>query len=76
MLDSCGTSGTAETTQARPSVSRRLSARPAESEHPVADINHHFYSKPFKMLITNFLSTPIMFAHNICNCFNRSAKLF
>ncbi|TKD66434.1 hypothetical protein FBF83_20015 [Pseudalkalibacillus hwajinpoensis] len=44
VLDSCGTSGAVETPQARLSVPRRLSARPAESEHPVAEINHHFYS--------------------------------
>ena len=30
MLDSCGRSGTGETPQAKP---RRLTARPAESEH-------------------------------------------
>ncbi|TKD70604.1 hypothetical protein FBF83_08225 [Pseudalkalibacillus hwajinpoensis] len=33
VLDSCGMSGTGETPQARPSVPRRLTARPAESEH-------------------------------------------
>ncbi|MDQ0482272.1 hypothetical protein [Guptibacillus hwajinpoensis] len=33
MLDSCGTSGTGETPQARLSAPRRLTARPAESEH-------------------------------------------
>ncbi|TKD69179.1 hypothetical protein FBF83_14330 [Pseudalkalibacillus hwajinpoensis] len=45
VLDSCGTSGTGETPQARCSCApRRLSARPAESEHPGAEINHYFYS--------------------------------
>ncbi|KMM36658.1 hypothetical protein AB986_11905 [Alkalihalobacillus macyae] len=39
MLDSCGISGTGETPQARPSAPRRLTARPAESEHPGAEIN-------------------------------------
>ncbi|TKD70656.1 hypothetical protein FBF83_08510 [Pseudalkalibacillus hwajinpoensis] len=39
MLDSCGMSGTGETPQARQSAPRRLSARPAESEHPGAEIN-------------------------------------
>ncbi|PLT27542.1 hypothetical protein CUU66_23335 [Peribacillus deserti] len=33
--DSCGSSGTGETPQAK---LRRLSARPAESEHPVVEI--------------------------------------
>ncbi|PLT29440.1 hypothetical protein CUU66_13135 [Peribacillus deserti] len=37
--DSCGSSGTGETPQAKP---RRLSARPAESEHPVVEINPLF----------------------------------
>ncbi|PLT27857.1 hypothetical protein CUU66_21695 [Peribacillus deserti] len=39
--DSCGSSGTGETPQAKP---RRLTARPAESEHPGAEINLLFNS--------------------------------
>jgi len=37
--DSCGSSGTGETPQAF--TPRRLTARPTESEHPGAQINHH-----------------------------------
>jgi hypothetical protein len=39
MLDSCGNSWTGETPEAQP---RRLTASPAESEHPVAEINYYF----------------------------------
>jgi hypothetical protein len=39
MFDSCGNSWTGETTEAKP---RRLTASPAESEHPVAEINYYF----------------------------------
>jgi hypothetical protein len=39
MLDSCGNSWTGETPQAEP---RRLTASPAESEHPGAEINYYF----------------------------------
>jgi hypothetical protein len=39
MLDSCGNSWAGETPEAQP---RRLTASPAESEHPVAEINHYF----------------------------------
>ncbi|TKD72283.1 hypothetical protein FBF83_05700 [Pseudalkalibacillus hwajinpoensis] len=39
VLDSCGISGTGETPQAQCFCApRRLSARPAESEHPEAEI--------------------------------------
>ncbi len=38
MRDSCGASGLGETTQAH--APRRLSARPAESEHPETEINY------------------------------------
>jgi hypothetical protein len=37
--DSCGISGTGETIQCRKATSG-LTARPAESEHPGAEINH------------------------------------
>jgi hypothetical protein len=39
MIDSCGNSWTGETPEAQP---RRLTASPAESEHPVAEINYYF----------------------------------
>jgi hypothetical protein len=39
VLDSCENSGTGETPQAKP---RRLTARPAESEPPGAEINHYY----------------------------------
>ncbi|TYS77991.1 hypothetical protein FZC85_09355 [Rossellomorea aquimaris] len=39
MIDSCGNSWTGETPEAKP---RRLTASPAESEHPVAEINYYF----------------------------------
>jgi len=39
MIDSCGNSWTGETPQAQP---RRLTASPAESEHPVVEINYYF----------------------------------
>ncbi|TKD67665.1 hypothetical protein FBF83_18515 [Pseudalkalibacillus hwajinpoensis] len=40
MLDSCGMSGTGETPQAQCSFApRRHRARPADSEHPGAEIN-------------------------------------
>ncbi|KAA0564207.1 hypothetical protein F0342_08440 [Bacillus sp. CH30_1T] len=39
MLDSCGNSWTGETPEAQP---RRLTASPAESEHPGAEINYYF----------------------------------
>jgi hypothetical protein len=39
LLDSCGNSWTGETPEAQP---RRLTASPAESEHPVAEINYYF----------------------------------
>jgi hypothetical protein len=38
VLDSCGRSGTGETPQAKP---RRLTARPAESEHPGVEIKNY-----------------------------------
>ncbi|TYS73218.1 hypothetical protein FZC85_23165 [Rossellomorea aquimaris] len=45
MLDSCGNSWTGETPEAQP---RRLTASPAESEHPGAEINYYFllYNSP------------------------------
>ncbi|TKD71110.1 hypothetical protein FBF83_10470 [Pseudalkalibacillus hwajinpoensis] len=44
IINSCGTSGTGETPQARCSYApKRLSARTKESEHPGAQINHHYY---------------------------------
>jgi hypothetical protein len=39
MLDSGGNSWTGETPEAQP---RRLTASPAESEHPGAEINYYF----------------------------------
>ncbi|PLT31283.1 hypothetical protein CUU66_03680 [Peribacillus deserti] len=42
--DSCGSSGTGETPQAKP---RRLSARPAESEHPVVEISPLFNNNTY-----------------------------
>jgi len=39
VLDSCGNSWTGETPEAQP---RRLTASPAESEHPGAEINYYF----------------------------------
>ncbi|WP_394174383.1 hypothetical protein [Guptibacillus hwajinpoensis] len=57
MLDSCGTSRTGETPQAQCFCApRRLSARPAESEHPEAEINHYSYNnkvyeKSFKKVV-------------------------
>ncbi len=39
MLDSCGNSWTGETPEAQP---MRLTASPAESEHPGAEINYYF----------------------------------
>jgi hypothetical protein len=39
MFDSCGNSWTGETPEAKP---RRLTASPAESEHPGTEINYYF----------------------------------
>ncbi|TKD71407.1 hypothetical protein FBF83_00935 [Pseudalkalibacillus hwajinpoensis] len=54
MLDSCGTSGTGETPQAQCFYApRRLSARPAESEHPGAEI-------PLTLIATIFTKQPFI----------------
>jgi hypothetical protein len=39
VLDSCGNSGTGETSQAKP---RRLTARPRGKRAPGAEINHYY----------------------------------
>ncbi|KMM36317.1 hypothetical protein AB986_17905 [Alkalihalobacillus macyae] len=58
MLDSCGTSGTGETPQAQCFCApRRLTARPAESEHPEAEI-------PLTLIATMFTKRALIKENN------------
>ncbi|MCA0989127.1 hypothetical protein [Guptibacillus algicola] len=50
MLDSCGMCGTGEAPQERFLATRRLTARPAESEHPGAEIPSYKMLKVKKKL--------------------------